>query len=105
QPIWSQDPAKGPLGKRLTENVPTDPIEAPLLLAQGEADTLVLPEAQKQYVADRCAAGQAVDYRTYAGKDHMGVVSKRSPLLDDLMQWTKDRFVGQPGSDSCADLS
>ena len=102
QPIWSQNPADGPLGTRLQENIPTETIEAPLLVAQGETDTLVLPSAQKKYVQSRCADGQPVDYRTYAGRDHMGIVSAGSPLLGELMDWTKDRFAGKLATDTCA---
>jgi len=32
-------------------------------------------DAQARHVAARCAAGQAVDYRTHAGRDHVGVVA------------------------------
>lgn len=101
RPIWKQSPNEGPLAARLAANVPQRPIGAPLLIAQGLTDTLVLPEAQQQYVDARCAAGQQVDYRTYPGKDHMGVVSEGSPLLPQLMQWTEERLRGEPATNTC----
>ena len=41
----------------------------------------------------RCAQGGKVDYRTYPGRDHVGVVAD-SALIPDLMQWTQDRLNG-----------
>lgn len=100
-PIWSKNPGTGALGASARANVPTLKINAPLLIAQGGADTLVLPPAQAQYVTERCAAGQKLDYRVYPGKDHMGVVTGNAPLLTDLLTWTGHRFAGQPATDNC----
>ena len=102
QPLWTTDPTSGPLGERLAENVPTGPVAAPLLVAQGAADTLILPTAQEAYVGARCAAGQPVDYRTYAGRDHVGLVQADSPLAPDLVRWTEARLAGEPPTPTCA---
>ncbi|WP_377325761.1 alpha/beta fold hydrolase [Pimelobacter simplex] len=102
KPIWSRDPGAGPLAVRLRENVPTGPVTAPLLLAQGAADELVTPAAQDAYVADRCADGQPIDHRTYPGRDHVGLVEADSPAIADLLTWTEERFAGQPGRDTCS---
>jgi hypothetical protein len=92
----------GALGKRLVENTPTSTIEAPLLVAQGLADTLVLPTAQKQWVDGRCRAGQRLEYRTYEGFDHISVVlDPESPLIPELVEWTRDRLEGEPQAPSC----
>jgi hypothetical protein len=73
----------------------------PVLIAQGEADTLVLPTIQDQFVAERCEAGQSLEYRTYAGRDHVGLVARESALTDDLVQWTRDRLAGAPVVPGC----
>lgn len=99
--IWAGDPNRGALAARLRENVPGGPIEAPLLIAQGAADGLVLPSAQDAYVRSRCDAGQQVDYRTYAGRDHVALVEPDSPLVPDLVRWTTERLAGQPPTDTC----
>ncbi|OJX70296.1 MAG: hypothetical protein BGO95_11715 [Micrococcales bacterium 73-13] len=101
RPIWSRDPGTGPLAARAEQNVPRLPIAAPLLIAQGLADPLILPTSQQDYVDSLCAAGQQVDYRTYPGKDHMGVVTGDSPLLGELLDWTQDRLDGRPPLDTC----
>lgn len=102
QPLWTTDPTTGPLGERLAENVPTGPVTAPLLVAQGASDTLILPTAQEAYVGARCAAGQPVDYRTYQGRDHVGLVQADSPLAPDLVRWTEARLAGEPPTPTCA---
>lgn len=100
--IFLQDPATGPLGRRLEQNTPEDPIAAPVFIAQGEADDLVPPAIQKRYVATRCAAGQAIDFRIYPGLNHISLVASDSPLVPDLIAWTRDRFEGKPSQTTCA---
>lgn len=100
-PIWRRDPTTGPLGERLAENTPSGPIEAPLLLGQGEADQLVLPSAQEEYVRQRCEAGFGVDYRTYEGRDHVPLVEPDSPAIPELFEWTRARLAGEEPLDTC----
>jgi pimeloyl-ACP methyl ester carboxylesterase len=102
RPVWSTDPTAGALGRRLSENVPTGAIDAPLLVAQGATDGIVLRAAQDAYVAARCAAGHPVDYRVYERLGHLGLVERDSPLLTDLLRWTNDRLDGVPVRDTCA---
>lgn len=100
--VFDTDPTTGALGARLAENIPADPIEAPLLLAQGETDPLVIPSAQQAYADQRCQAGGGpVDYRTYPDRDHVGVVAADSPLVPELLDWTAARFAGEDAPDSC----
>jgi pimeloyl-ACP methyl ester carboxylesterase len=99
--IYKRDPTSGPLGARLTQNIPDKPIIAPVLIAQGRADDLVLPGIQTGYVTRRCAAGQPIDYRTYPGRDHISLVTPDSPLIGQLMAWTEARFAGQPAAANC----
>jgi pimeloyl-ACP methyl ester carboxylesterase len=100
---FSQSPAAGPLGRRLAQNVPLAPIRAPLLIGQGSADELVPRPIQDAYVRKLCARGQRLDYRTYAGESHAGLVlDPRSRLRADLLAWTAARFAGQPQARGCA---
>jgi acetyl esterase/lipase len=73
----------------------------PLLVGQGAADPLVLPDVQATFVRGLCAAGATVDYRTYPDKDHVGVVTADSPLIPDLVAWTQDRLSGNPPPTTC----
>ncbi len=101
QSPWRSDPSEGVMGERLQENVPIGDITQPLLLGQGLTDTLVIPSAQEGYVEQICAAGAEVDYRTYEGYDHVGVVSGDSPLVPELVAWTQDRIDGKPAQSTC----
>jgi len=98
--IFSTDPLSGPLGKRLEENIPTGPISAPLMIAQGSTDELVLPVIQNEFVKNRCDTG-GVDYRVYNGEDHLSLVADDSPFKGELLSWTKDRFQGKPAAEKC----
>lgn len=102
KPLWHGDPTRGAFQERLVENVPSGPIDAPTLVAQGAADGLVLPTAQADYVRARCAAGHAVDYRLYDGLNHVALVEADSPVVPDLLAWTTDRFADEPATDTCA---
>jgi alpha-beta hydrolase superfamily lysophospholipase len=101
--IFINDPTEGPLGARLAENTPRGPINAPVFIAQGSRDDVVLAEIQQRYVADRCLGSQPLLYRVYDGLDHVSLVGKTSPLADDLVAWTRERFAGRPAATNCPD--
>lgn len=99
--IFATPPGAGPLGERLAQNTPDHALPSPLLIAQGLADDLVLPEIQQRFVRRRCEAGQALAYRTYPGRDHLSVVAPDSPMTPDLVQWTRDRIAGAAPPNDC----
>jgi uncharacterized membrane protein HdeD (DUF308 family) len=99
--VYSTDPTAGTFGQRLVENIPPASSGAPVLLAQGESDTIIALEAQTSYVSGLCAAGAQVDYRTYAGLGHVDLVEPTSALVPELMSWTQDRLDGVPAGPGC----
>lgn len=99
--VFAPGALDGAIGQRLRENSPTGPIRVPVLLAQGDADPLVLPAQQARYVAERCAEGAPLDARVYPGLDHLTLVAADSPLDADLLTWTQDRFAGVTSVTSC----
>jgi pimeloyl-ACP methyl ester carboxylesterase len=99
--IFASAPTSGPFGERLSENTPNGLLQQPLLIAQGLADDLVRPDVQSRFARGRCDAGEALEYRTYAGRDHLSVVAPDSPLTRDLVQWTRDRLNKIPMSADC----
>jgi pimeloyl-ACP methyl ester carboxylesterase len=99
--IFGRAPTSEPLGERLAQNTPNRPLRQPLLIAQGLADDLVLPAVQSRFVRELCSAGQLLEYRTYAGRDHLSVVAPDSPLTRDLVQWTQDRIDKKPLLAAC----
>lgn len=99
--IFRVSPTSGALGKRLAQNIPDRPIPMPLMIAQGTADDVIAARIQTAFVTRRCAAGQSMTYVRYADRDHMSVVAPGSPLHQDLLQWTRDRFAGVPTAAGC----
>lgn len=99
--IFVQDPTAGPLGARLRENTPTGHVAAPLLIAQGEDDDLVLPVVQDDYVRSRCQAGQSLTYLRASVRDHLTLVAPDSPLGLELVRWSAARLAGEPFPTGC----
>ncbi len=101
QPVWATDPDTGAFGARLRENTPTGPIPVPVLIAQGDSDTSVPPATQVDFVHERCDSGGRVDYRTYPGRTHVGLIAPDSPLVPELLRWTEDRLDALPSRSTC----
>lgn len=101
QSVYTTPPTEGALGEALSENIPTGPFALPVLIAQGEADSLIRPDDQQAYVDRLCAAGQSPEYRTYPGQDHLSLVEPGSDLVEDLLGWTTDRFDGLAAVPGC----
>jgi pimeloyl-ACP methyl ester carboxylesterase len=99
--VFGIAPTSGSFGERLAQNTPNRLLRQPLLIAQGLADDLVLPDVQSRFVRERCDAGQVLEYRTYAERDHLSVAAPDSPLMQDLVQWTQDRIDKVPLSGNC----
>jgi len=102
--IFSRDLNAGPLGTRLAENVPDRVTHTPTLIAQGDADSLVLPAVQSAFVHELCHAGQKLEYRTYPGLDHVPLVEPDSALIPYLLTWTQARFKHANAPSNCSKL-
>lgn len=98
-----RDPLTGPLGERLTQNNATGVIPAPLFVAQGSVDPLVLPGTQTAYLLRRCAqsGNGPLLYRSYPGLDHGTVVAPSSAMVPEVVAWTRDRFAGKTAPSTC----
>jgi uncharacterized membrane protein HdeD (DUF308 family)/acetyl esterase/lipase len=99
--VFDEDLTDGPLAQRLVANTPPFTVEAPLLLAQGGADSLIEADVQDRYVESMCSAGRQVDYRTYEGMDHVPLVEPDSPLIPELFEWTHARLNGENPFSTC----
>jgi len=89
------------LQARLEQNTPDGLTQAPVLIAQGLSDNVVHPSATDAYVEERCAAGQPLEYWTYAGRDHLSIIQPGTPLEDPLIKWTMARFANEPQPTGC----
>lgn len=100
--IFGQHLTSGALGARLAQNVPSQVTRTPTLIAQGEADSLVLPPVQTAFARKLCQPGEKLEYRTYPGLDHVPLVEPNSPLIPYLLSWTTNRFKTAPAPDNCS---
>ena len=93
------------LQARLQQNTADRPIQAPVVIAHGLSDTVVPPSATDAYVEERCAAGQQLEYWTFAGRDHLTIIQSGTPLEDPLINWTTVRFANEPRATGCVSKS
>ena len=85
----------------LDQNTPGQaPIDVPMFVAQGQADTLVDPRTTDRYVARLCAAGGRVEFRRLAGVGHGTVALEAAP---DVAGWFADLSSGRPASPTCTE--
>src|SRR5262249_37171816 len=89
------------LQARLEQNTPDGLIQAPVLIAQGLSDNVVQASATDAYVEERCAAGQRLEYWTFAGRDHLTIIQSGTPLEEPLIKWTTARFANEPQPTGC----
>src|SRR5882757_4564611 len=89
------------LQARLEQNAADGLIQAPVVIAQGLADIVVPSSATDAYVEERCAAGQRLEYWTFAGRDHLTIVQPGTPLEELLITWTTARFANEPQPTGC----
>src|ERR1700720_3480641 len=89
------------LQDRLEQNTADGLIKAPVVIAQGLSDTVVPSSATDAYVEERCAAGQRLEYWTFAGRDHFTIAQPGAPLEELLIRWTMARFANEPQAPGC----
>lgn len=100
--IFAEDPSKVPaLVQHMDENSASGVIPLPLFIGQGEADDVVDPKVTETYVDQLCDAGQDLDFYLLPGITHFTIVEKGSPIDEPLLQWTADRFAGEPMPKGC----
>jgi alpha-beta hydrolase superfamily lysophospholipase len=87
-----------PWSDLLAQNTPSAETALPVLVVQGEADTLIPPVVTQIYVQRLCGAGATVDYKTYAGADHSGVLGPAAP---DIITWMNGRRQAKAAPTTC----
>jgi alpha-beta hydrolase superfamily lysophospholipase len=71
---------------------------APVLIAQGTDDEVVVPAATRALVQRLCHAGDTVELRSYRGAGHFDIPEVASA---DMIGWTGDRLAGRPPRSTC----
>lgn len=98
--IFDVDPITDPTWRSLLDQNSPDPtgVGPPLLVGQGLADELIIPDVTEAWVVARCDAGRTTEWRTYADVNHTAVVG---PGGADALSWTIDRFEGVTATSEC----
>ncbi len=78
-------------------NTPKDPIDVPILIAHGTADSLIPVELSEAEAARRCKDGENVQFARYPGSSH----DAREDTAVYILGWVVDRFAGRPTSSNC----
>lgn len=95
KPPWEADPWK----TIAATNTPgQDPINVPILITQGDQDTIVDPAVTQEFVGGLCAKGEQVDFRLLAGIGHLDGGPAAVP---DVVKWVADRFAGATATSTC----
>lgn len=95
-PPWGTEPWRSILAQNTLGDTP---ISVPVLLIQGQADT-VLPPAQTTALAERlCAQGEQVDLRLYPTVEDQEAGIVAAP---DVVAWIAARFAGRTAPQTCA---
>jgi pimeloyl-ACP methyl ester carboxylesterase len=100
--VLARNLSSGTLGARLAQNIPSRHIEAPLLVAQGIEDHLIPITVTRQWVTQRCDAGQSLEFRPYPGRTHTSILAAGSTLNSYLLRWTAARFAGHTPPRTCS---
>jgi pimeloyl-ACP methyl ester carboxylesterase len=74
------------------------PAELPILMLQGDRDVDVPVEQIRELRRDICGQGGQMEYREYAGVDHMMMNDRSIPMVAD---WFDARFRGDPAGRTC----
>lgn len=77
--------------------LPQRHIHQPMFVAQGTADTTVLPQWNDTAVARACRMHDTVWYQKYPGVGHPALPQAEN----DAVAWIGDRFAGTPAPDTC----
>jgi pimeloyl-ACP methyl ester carboxylesterase len=74
------------------------PAGAPVLVVQGDADTLIVKPLTDAFVKKACALGDSIDYRVYPGAGHGPVIVA---AIHDIVGWVADRLRGDAAASTC----
>ena len=103
RPLYLGDLTAGPLGERLAENAARGPWGIPLLVTWGDADEVVPPRLQEEFVQQLCEDGERVRWAVYGGYEHLEPLLPPSRFLGLLISWTDAVMNERPFPlDDCA---
>ena len=75
------------------------PTDAPMLIVQSDADTIVAPDVTRSFVERLCADGATVELMELQGVSHLGTGAEAAP---EVLPWITERFEGSEPSTTCS---
>ena len=94
QRLFSQNPAMDPTWRKVAEeNTPSPPGSVPVLIVQGLADTVVLPNTTALLAEHFYAAGSPLTVTWLGDVGHLETATVGGPLVNT---WLQQRFSGLP---------
>ncbi len=88
-----------PWAARVAQNEPgSREIAAPVLVAQGTTDFVVLASSTDTAVDRLCAGGNTIEYREYPNADHGEVLAEAG---DEILAWVGARVAGEQALSTC----
>jgi len=98
--FYAQAPADvSPWNELLAANTPGGfPTPAPIYIAQGTADPLVIPSTTVTLAQNLCNLGGNVRLEEYVGAVHTDIAFVAA---NDVVTWIGQRFAGQPATSTC----
>ena len=100
QQFFAENPSTIPAWAAATrEQTPAPlPPSMPVFIAQGTADTVVLPWPNAIVQEQWCAAGSAIEMLWMGGVSHQAAATTAGP---QAVVWIADRFAGRPAGRTC----
>lgn len=84
----------------IADNNPGDmPTDAPMLIVQSDADTIVAPDVTRSFVDRLCADGATVQLMELQGVSHLDTGAEAAP---EVLSWITERFEGSRPSTTCS---
>ena len=102
QRFFGSDPTASPSWNTVLRNqtVPHQPAGVPVLIAQGTADEVVLPNTTSLLIERYCAGGADVTTHWMPGVHHLPAANDAGPTV---AAWFADRFAGQDATSDCGE--
>ena len=100
QKFFSVDPTSAHAWSAAADDQTPPPLPAdmPVLIAQGTADTVVLPWPNAIVQEEWCAAGSTLSMLWMGGVNHVPAATTAGP---SVVAWLNDRFAGRPAPRTC----
>jgi len=98
--FFASDPNTNPVWRQALEDQTPQPVlDTPLLIVQGLADTIVLPNTTALFAKKSCDEGSNLTIEWLADVTHLQTAKIAGP---SVASWLQQRFAGEPTEPTCS---